>query len=243
MNKQIKKYVVGIAATAACILPWMQSCNVLDIDPTNSYKGSMPYESVKNLDLYVKDFYRVLYSNADISFGLGGGMDDGASELIKFSWYGVVGGEFNKYFYDSNTITPEGNFRSNWASMYTFIRQMNEYFYSLSVGQADGLDAEQVKIRTAEVRFLRAFAYQELVLRHGGVILRVSEDYVDGMEDRAKARSTEAQCWDFILGEYDKAFADLPKTWTAAPQTMKARYSTCIDREETPPPFPCGFLG
>ena len=41
---------------------------------------------------------------------------------------------------------------------------------------------------------MRAFAYQELVIRHGGVILRTSEEYIDGPEERAKARSSETEC-------------------------------------------------
>ena len=73
-----------------------------------------------------------------------------------------------------------------------------------------------MKIRTAEVRFLRAFAYQELVIRHGGVVLRNSDTAVDGPDERAKARSTEEECWDFIIGEYHKAETDLPVSWEAA---------------------------
>lgn len=60
---------------------------------------------------------------------------------------------------------------------------------------------------------MRAFAYQELVIRHGGVILRTSEEYIDGPEERAKARSSETECWDFILEEYKKAANDLPESW------------------------------
>lgn len=55
-------------------------------------------------------------------------MDDGASDLIKYSWYGVDGGKMNRFFYQSNFVTPQGNFRSNWNDMYTRIRQLNEYF-------------------------------------------------------------------------------------------------------------------
>lgn len=66
------------------------------------------------------------------------------------------------------------------------------------------MDSDQLAIRTAEVRFMRAFAYQELVLRHGGVILRINEDRVDDHNQRAKARSSEEDCWTFILDEYEK---------------------------------------
>lgn len=65
---------------------------------------------------------------------------------------------------------PDANYRSNWDESCTsrFCR-FNEYFYDVYSGFADNLDSDQLAIRTAEVRFMRAFAYQELVLRHGGV--------------------------------------------------------------------------
>lgn len=66
----------------------------------------------------------------------------------------------NKFFYQTNYVTETSNFRSNWSGMYTRIRQLNEYFYDRSKGYGDNLDQDEMKKRTAEVRFLRAFAYQ-----------------------------------------------------------------------------------
>ena len=73
--------------------------------------------------------------------------------------------------------------------------------------------ASAIRANISSGRELRAFAYQELVIRHGGVILRTSEEYIDGPEERAKARSSETECWDFILEEYKKAANDLPESW------------------------------
>ena len=196
-------------ATALCLC---QSCDVLDIDPTGNYSETTAFNSIKNLDLYVKGFYSIFYVNSQLYVDASCLMDDGASDLIKYSWYGVDGGKMNRFFYQSNFVTPQGNFRSNWNDMYTRIRQLNEYFYDLKK-YGNGLNPEEVAARTAEVRFMRAFAYQELVIRHGGVILRTSEEYIDGPEERAKARSSETECWDFILEEYKKAANDLPESW------------------------------
>lgn len=206
----MKKIIIGLVT----LLLTMQSCNVLDVDPTTQYSENTAYASLENLDLYVKGFYSIFYANADINVGSSCVMDDGATDLVKYSWYNVAGGVMNKYFYETNYVTPESNFRSNWSSMYTYIRQLNEYLYDLNKGNGAGLDQDQLAIRTAEVRFMRAFAYQELVIRHGGVILRIDENHVDDQNQKSKARSTESECWDFILGEYDKAAEVLPKSWT-----------------------------
>ena len=55
-----KNILLGLALSALTL----QSCNVLDIDPTDTYSESTAYASIKNLDLYVKSFYGVFYSNA-----------------------------------------------------------------------------------------------------------------------------------------------------------------------------------
>ena len=207
MKNIIKNTLFGAIMAGATLV---SSCNSLDYDPTGWYSEKVAYASVENMDYYVKGFYSLLYANADIANGYI--MDDGVSELLKYSWWGDKG-QINQAFYNTNYVTVDANYRSNWSSMYTYIRRLNEYFYDLSTGRADALDQEEVKKRTAEVRFLRAFAYQELVIRHGGVVLRIDEDHVDGPNERAKARSTEQECYDFIISEYAKAAEDLPEVW------------------------------
>ena len=183
----------------------------IDLDPTGWYSESVAYASEKNLDMYIKSLYSVLYANADIASGYI--FDDSVTDLVKQSWYNTGGGTVNRFFYQDNVVTPESNFRSNWG-LYTHIRRMNEVFADIHEGYTGHLEQSMLDVRIGEVRFLRAFAYQELVLRHGGVILRIDEQKVDGPEERAKERSSEAECWDFILGEYDKAAASLPDSWS-----------------------------
>ena len=151
-----KNLLLGLALSTLTL----QSCNVLDIDPTDTYSESTAYASIKNLDLYVKSFYNVFYSNADINVGANLAMDDGVSDLIKYSWFNVAEGSVNKLFYYDNMMSPDANYRSNWDDMYEQIRRFNEYFYDVYSGFADNLDSDQLAIRTAEVRFMRAFAYQ-----------------------------------------------------------------------------------
>ncbi len=210
MKNIFKNSFIGLLACVGTIT----SCNdLMNLNPTGWYDETVAYASVTNMDYYVKGLYSVLYANSDISNGYI--MDDGVSELLKYSWWGDKG-QVNQAFYNTNYVTPDANYRSNWSSMYTYIRQLNEFFYDLSMGRADGLDQEQVKIRKAEVRFLRAFAYQELVIRHGKVVLRIDENHVDGPNERTKARSELKDCWDFIISEYTKAAEDLPEVWENA---------------------------
>ena len=202
--------------TATLFATTLGGCNVLDVDPTDKLSETTTYSSIENLDLYVKSFYGILYTSTTCEIR-SANLSDGFSDLVKYSWYNTTGGTFNKFFYTPNYLTPENcGFMTPWSDLYRRIRQTNEYFADLSAGYADGLDPEELKIRTAETRFMRAFAYQDLALRHGGVILRVSETSVDGPEEKDKARSSKEDTWDFIINEYRKAAADLPEEWDSS---------------------------
>lgn len=80
-----------------------------------------------------------------------------------------------------------------------------------------------LKIRIAEVRFRRAYAYFQLCRVYGGVILRTE---VDGPEQNDKARSTEEECWGFIINELKELAPDLPLKWDSrqlGPRHSKSR--------------------
>lgn len=208
------------------------ACDTLDFDPTGQYSDATAYSSIKNLDLYVKDMYTIYHNIANVECGSSLNMlEDAWSDLIKTSWYGV-GQSQNKFFSQENSMSVETNPRSNWNTMYTNIRKFNYLLVDAKAGKLSKLPQDEVAARVAEVRFLRAFAYQELAKYHGGVILRISEDKVDDQNENAKARASKEETWDFILGEYDKAIADLPDSWSTGDygritkqgaQAMKAR--------------------
>ncbi len=209
----MKKYILGLTAALALAAT---SCDDLEVDPTGFYSESVAYASVENLDMVVKYFYATFHNVADIETGSGmTSIDDGVSDLLKASWYNVGGGAFNKLFFQDNYVTVESNFRSNWGSMYNFIRIINQFLDDYNRGMIR-LPENEVAPRIAEARFIRAFAYQELIARHGGVILRTEEDGVDDHHQNNKARMTTAESWDFVIKEYAEAAKSLPESWNAS---------------------------
>ena len=217
------------------------ACDTLDFDPTGQYSDATAYASINNLDYYIKDMYGIYHKIANVECGSSLNMfEDAWTDLVKTSWYGVGQGQ-NKFFSQINSMTVESNPRSNWKTMYEQILKFNFFLVDAKAGRLSNLPQEEVAARVAEVRYLRAFAYQELAKYHGGVILRVSEDKVDDQNDNAKARATKEETWDFILNEYDKAIADLPDLWSdgdygritkQGAQAMKARAALYAERWE-----------
>ncbi|WP_347054881.1 RagB/SusD family nutrient uptake outer membrane protein, partial [Bacteroides ovatus] len=67
--------------------------------------------------------------------------------------------------------------------------------------------------RIAEIRFIRAVNYARMIRIFGGVILRDETNGVDSEGEKAKARATEAESWDFVLKDLEFAAKHLPKEW------------------------------
>lgn len=205
----MKKILIGLSFA----LFGLQSCDVLDVDPQSFYSENVAYASIENVDFYVKDLYQAFHEYSDIEKPVDV-YDDGFSDLLKYSWAAIApGNQVNKFFYYRQGINADRDFRTKWNQAYWHIRELNEFLVDMHNGLASGLDQNKLAIRVAEVRAIRAFVYQELVKRYGGIVLRISEEKVDDHTDRSKAHSSEAECWDFIINELDKAAKVLPEQW------------------------------
>ena len=152
----MKKYTIGLIAALAIAAP---SCDDLEVAPTGFYSEDIAYASIENLDMVVKYYYSAFHNVADIETGKAmTTVDDGVSDLIKCPWYNVDGGALNKIFFQDNYVTVESNFRSNWGTMYNWIRIINQFLDDYNNGMIK-LPGEEVAVRIAEARFIRAFAY------------------------------------------------------------------------------------
>lgn len=96
---------------------------------------------------------------------------------------------------------------NNWSNSYTIIRRSNVFLKNIpAVPIADDLRKRQV----AEARFLRVFAYFELLKRYGGVPL--VGDTVFNLNDNLDIpRNTYDECVNYIVSECDAITPDLPR--------------------------------
>ena len=91
---------------------------------------------------------------------------------------------------------------------YETIRKMNEFLEKV---ENSILDEETKAVYIAEVRFLRAYAYFELVKRYGGVpLITKVQQITDPEEELYVARNTEQQVYDFIHSELTEVCDWLP---------------------------------
>jgi starch-binding outer membrane protein, SusD/RagB family len=121
---------------------------------------------------------------------------------------------------------PTKNPDNVWGHYYSGIKHANEFLERSSPydsilalrdtitpsGKSDFIKyADDIHKIRAEVRFLRAYFYFELIRRYGGVPIII--EAVDLEADFEYSRNTFGECIEFISAECDTVFEILPHTW------------------------------
>lgn len=126
---------------------------------------------------------------------------------------------------------------------YDHIRQANVFIEKMP--QSQTLDPEFIAVRIAEAKFLRAFAYFEMVKRYGGVPIVTVALPIDASEaELFVARNSEKEVYDFILSEMTAIESILPEVadldgrvtkWVAAAlKSRAALYAASVAQFGTP---------
>lgn len=196
------KYVY-ITIIAALI----SSCqDAFDLTPSAVIQEEFVYQDENLANAYLAE----LYAGANFTFTGGSGFDH------RINTINSMGGEARNFApwqpAFGQVIGPV--FNENGAGImtywpYEYIRQCNEFIEQLP--QSEFFDEEFKAVRTAEARFLRAFAYFEMVIRYGGVPIVTQALPLDAPEEELfVARNSEKEVYDFIASEMDEIVQVLP---------------------------------
>lgn len=193
----------------------------LEQTPTNRYTDAQVWQDEFLLDSHLADLYAMsafmindavaLYGNSPVnmefssssnwSYNLGVSAEgEGPIHAItigdecKYSGRGAQANYLGikKYGFQSN-----GSVLRWWNNGYYLNRQLNHFIENI-----EGSPVSNATVRKSEARFLRAFNYFAMVKRYGGVPLITKETALDASEKEIyPARSTEQECYDFIIDE------------------------------------------
>ena len=198
-----KKTIYYIIIASLVII--FSSCNddFLDLQPQDAISEASVWEDLNLIELYVNDRYNELphgYTQWAGGLRLTGITDESyhmheARFLDKYTKGGLTSGSLNMYY-----------FNGFWLDAYTAIRNNNIFLEKIENYQ--GNEEDKIKSFTAEIRFLRAFFYTELISRYDGVPL--VKNTFDLNSDFQIPRSSFNDCVEFIVKELDLAIADLP---------------------------------
>ncbi len=196
-----------------CLICCITGCNKsLDVDPRDKYSNDAVWKNIENLDLYINSLYDALYTYSEIG---GFNLTDGYTDLLKYAQTNMEP-EHNRMNLRPNYLSPaSAEVLSPWAKSYGQIKALNEFIISASK-YGNKIDTKQLQIRLAEIRFLRAFLYHKLIVRHGGVVMRVDNEKLDGPAEKNKKRSSREESWNWVITELKTVAEMLPEAWDAA---------------------------
>ena len=208
----------------------------LDKEPLDIISDAVVWEDEKLVDSYLADlYYRTDFIEIRGNF----------SEQTSFAMVASMGGEgrsfgthHQSYIASTNVLTSSGIPAELDYWNYKNIRDCNYFIEKL---QTSVLDPAVVSQRIAEVRFLRAYMYFQMVIRFGGVPILTEAQSIDATpEEIYVPRNSEKEVYDFIISEttaltqvlpsiYEAKDKGRPSKWAAyALQSRAALYAASI---------------
>ncbi len=215
----MKKIIAGLCLIGATL--GMSSCNdFLDMTPTDSISDKGVWTNVTTAEYSVNYLYSYLYDIAAAQCVAG--ETEALTDQLKYGSYNynslcLIPSEI-AYGGSNLTATYVDAYLGYWGSRYTAIRRTNQELSSLlKYGTLSEADATRLQ---AEMRFVRAYLYFDLMKRYKEVII-YDEDLTAITEN--KALSTEAEGWDFIQKDLEYAAANLPEAKDAKGRANKGQ--------------------
>lgn len=190
------------------VLP-LSSCNdVLDMAPVDRIAATEVWKDASTIRLYMNAAYatafpQAMYRNTQI----GHATDEMHSIKGSVFYARITRGELTA----DNVTDLNANVMNNWKQAYTTIRNVNVFLREM---ESSPIEASVKETMTAEMKFIRAHQFAQLIWRYGGVPLITF--VFDLNENFARERNTYEECVEFIVNELDEAIEVLPDVQPAA---------------------------
>lgn len=207
MKKIIYLLIIFITAT---------SCNKLELTPLNTLSDANTWSNQSLITLYVNAQYTVLLHGYQQDL-----LPAADDEAFNIHQYG------NLYMIQTGQLTQDNvtNFSTKinyWNFAYSYIYNINVFFSKIDAAPVDATFKTGVM---AEMRFLRAYIYANLIWRYGSVPIITK---VFSLHDNFKVTpSSYDDCVKFIDSELDAAATALPPNQPAA-QEGRASANACM---------------
>ena len=184
------------------------SCDFLDMTPPDRVSDKVIWETTQSAEYSINYLYSYIY---DVTMSQSSaGQTEAFTDQMKYGSYNYNSMCFipSEIAYGEATTFSAGYvdaYLGYWGIWYGAIRRINQAMSELKqYGQMP--DEDKIRLE-AELRFMRAFMYFDLVKRYKEVIL-YDEDL--SKITKNKALNTEAEGWDFIQADLEFAAANLP---------------------------------
>ena len=186
------------------LLASMAACDILDVDPLDTYTEEDVFSDVNLLKSYVHRNYNLPQTGWDHT-ALRYSCDE---SINNFNWN-------DSYQVLEGTVTPDqlGNL-DIWQAYYENIKNCNIFFEHMDY--VSRVDQPEQNYLIGEATFFRAFYYMELVNRYGGVPMITKSYQLDDTEEALSVkRASYEECVDSIVTWFDRAAYYLPEKYAS----------------------------
>jgi len=192
------------------ILFALSSCkDILELTPLDKLSETSIWKDKDLIELYVNESYHAVehgYTQA-----LSSSLTDETYDIWDFGTLMVQKGELTSD--NASDLSAMANMFNYWAKAYSSIRKINIYFAKIDAAPIDA--AKKIRLN-AEMKFIRANVYANLISRYGGVpiitnVFELNADY-------SVSRSSYDDCVTFIIKELDDVIVNLPANQPADQQ-------------------------
>jgi hypothetical protein len=205
MNK-MRTYLYQLLVITAGVTGLASCHKALDLTPTNQVTDMQLWSNQGLVVSYANNFYAQLRSGFNSPIASNFLMASITDDAVVPSPSSPARTTFDNpsYTASNSPLNPV------WASRYSYIRRANLY-----LAHIDGVpgDPQLNRRLKAEVRFLRAYYYYDLVCFFGGVpLITEAQNATDSV---FLPRNSLSECYNWINGQLDSAAMDLPTTYPA----------------------------
>ena len=203
------KNIYKLIITALIALGISSCTSFLDMSPTDKVSDKVMWENTTNAEYHVNYLYSYIY---DVLMGqCVAGQTEALTDMLKYGSYNYNSLCYipSEIAYGAATTLTAGyvdSYMGYWGSWYTGISKINKAIVSLrKFGQMSDEDKARLE---AEMKFMRAFLYFDLMKRYKEIII-----YDENLDAYAKDKpiSSEADGWNLIQADLEYAAANLPE--------------------------------
>ncbi|RZK68441.1 MAG: RagB/SusD family nutrient uptake outer membrane protein, partial [Pedobacter sp.] len=210
-KEMIKRYKWLVGVMVVTLATFSCKKDLLDIKPIDFVSDAAVFQDITLTNQFVNDIYGSLLSGFERrDFGWEADWSRGFANLDMMTDDIEGHNDLPMNNVQAGDLNPEFSMGTQlWASNYALIRKANTL-----LARIDDVPTTNTTLRDrlkAETKFLRAFAYADLVKSFGGVPLIITEQRVT--DDLEVPRNTYDECVAFIIKECDEAAAGLQPSY------------------------------
>ncbi|WP_288738816.1 RagB/SusD family nutrient uptake outer membrane protein [uncultured Parabacteroides sp.] len=195
--KNIYKIKTGITLLITCLF---FSCNdVLDKEPLDEIGDGAFWTDPVLIEYYVNNIYGSIEIDPYVTHE---SRSDNSVHAQRDKW------RSSTFLFNYNLISATNPNDNIWNKSYENIRKCNRFLEKID---ESSIEQEKKDYYKGQVHFLRGMFYFELVKRYGGIVLL--DKVLTSNDSWNIAKSSEKECYDFIINDLSSATKLLPESW------------------------------